>query len=100
MQRKKQKLYELLREIPKGKVATYKIIAKKLKIHPRTAGIFLGQNEHPKKYPCYKVVASDGKLGGYSGAGGLKKKVELLERDGVKVKKGKVVDLEKVLYDL
>jgi O-6-methylguanine DNA methyltransferase len=94
---KKQELYELLREVPKGKVTTYKILAKKLKIHPRTAGIFLGQNKYPKKYPCYKVVASDGKLGGYSGVGGVKKKIELLRKGGIEIEKGKIKDLEKVL---
>lgn len=97
MQDKKQELYELLRELPKGEVTTYKILAKKLKIHPRTVGIFLGQNRYPRKYPCYKVVASNGKLGGYSGVGGVKKKIELLKRDGIDIKKGRVESLEKKL---
>lgn len=98
MQDKKQELYELLREIPKGEVTTYKILAKKLKIHPRTAGIFLGQNRYPKKYPCYKVVSSDGGLGGYSGVGGVKKKIELLKGDGIVIEKGRVKELEDRIY--
>lgn len=98
MKNNKQNFYKLLQKIPKGKITTYKIIAKKAGIHPRTAGIFLGQNKYPRKYPCYKVVKSSGELGGYSCKEGIKKKIKLLQRDGIEVERGKVKDLERVLY--
>ncbi len=92
------KLHELqllLLSIPKGKVTTYKIIAKRLGIHPRYAGMLLGKNPCPRRYPCYKVVGSDGRLCGYSG--GLKKKAQLLRNDGIEVKNGRV-DLKRHLF--
>ncbi len=99
MKNKKQQLWELLLKIPKGKITTYKILAKKLNIHPRMAGIFLGQNKFPQKYPCYKVIKSDGLIGGYSGAGGVKQKIKLLKKDGIEIKNGKIKSLNKVLYE-
>ncbi len=90
-----RKFEKLIREIPKGKVTTYGILAKKLKIHPRTVGILLKNNKNPIKIPCYRVVYSDGRIGGYSR--GVEKKVKLLKGDGIKFIKGKV-DPRKYYY--
>ena len=46
--------------------------------------------------PCHRVVNSDGRLGGYNG--GIKKKMELLEEEGVRIEAGKVVDFQALLY--
>lgn len=86
----------MLKQIPKGKVTTYKILAEKLGLHQRAAAGMLRTNDATKA-PCYKVIASDGKLGGYSAQGGVKKKIMLLRKDGINVEKGKI-DLEKYLY--
>jgi O6-methylguanine-DNA--protein-cysteine methyltransferase len=88
----------LLAKIPKGKISTYKILAKKLKVHPRTAGILLSQNTDGIRYPCYKIVSSSGKVGGYSGCGGVKRKVQLLKKDGIEFK-NKKIDLRKYVFD-
>lgn len=80
----------LLKKIPKGKVATYKELARVCKTSPRAIGRIMAGNDHPKEYPCYKVVASDGKLTGYSAPGGLATKAKLLKKDGIQVKKGSV----------
>tara|TARA_Y100000310_G_C20049055_1_gene519701 strand:- start:207 stop:497 length:291 start_codon:yes stop_codon:yes gene_type:complete len=80
----------LLKKIPRGKVATYKELARVCKTSPRAIGRIMAGNEHPKEYPCYKVVASDGKLTGYSASGGVKKKEQLLAQDGILVTKGAV----------
>ena len=61
-----EKVYKILKSIPKGKVTTYKAIADKLGISPRFVGYILSRNEHPGRYPCYKVVRSDGYIGGYT----------------------------------
>ena len=73
----------LLKKIPKGKVATYKEMARVCKTSPRAIGKIMGSNTDPVNFPCYKVVSSDGKLCGYSAEGGLTKKRALLEKDGV-----------------
>ena len=80
----------LLKKIPKGKVATYKELARVCKTSPRAIGKIMAQNEHPKEYPCYKIVASDGKLTGYSAPGGIKTKEKLLQYDGIILQKGRV----------
>lgn len=57
------KVYELVKKIPKGKVATYGMIAKKLGLKtPRIVGKYLHENPDPKNIPCHRVVFSDGSL--------------------------------------
>ena len=80
----------LLKKIPKGKVTTYKELARVCGTSPRAIGRIMASNKYPEKYPCYKVVASNGELTGYSGPGGLKAKRKLLERDGIRFEKGRV----------
>lgn len=88
----KEKIYELTRAIPKGKVATYGQLAK-LAGFPKAAravGIYMRTNPDPPRTPCHRVVASDGSLTGYSGVGGVKAKRKMLEKEGVRFKSGKV----------
>jgi methylated-DNA-[protein]-cysteine S-methyltransferase len=85
-----------LQKIPKGKVTTYRILAKKLGVHPRTVAALCKMN-NPAEAPCYKVVMSDGRLGGYSGTGGVRRKERLLCADGIIIKKGRV-DLKRFIY--
>ncbi len=89
-------LYNLLRKIPRNKVTTYGILAKNLKTSPRAVGKMLNANAYPDKYPCYKVVMSNRKLGGYSH--GTKEKIRRLRKNGTKLTDGKRVDFEKTLY--
>jgi alkylated DNA nucleotide flippase Atl1 len=83
-------IYEFLTTIPKGKVVSYKTIAQKFHIHPRTVGIIMGQNQEPDKYPCYKVLRSDWTLWGYSTTRWCEEKMERLEKDGIEIKNNKV----------
>ncbi|TSC56031.1 MAG: methylated-DNA-[protein]-cysteine S-methyltransferase [Parcubacteria group bacterium Greene0714_21] len=80
----------LLKKIPKGKVATYKELARVCRTSPRAIGRIMASNPDPVHYPCYKVVGFDGRLCGYSGKGGLATKEKLLKKDGIDVKNGKV----------
>ncbi|MBI2028579.1 MAG: MGMT family protein [Candidatus Levybacteria bacterium] len=80
----------MLKKIPKGKVVTYKELARVCHTSPRAIGRIMAGNPDPYNYPCYKVVASDGRLCGYSGDGGLKSKKKLLEKDGIKIRNGRV----------
>lgn len=88
-----QKVLFLVSKIKRGRVTTYKAIAEKLKSGPRAVGRAVGANPRPIIVPCHRVVMSDGRLGGYSG--GIKNKMLLLGREGVKVADGKIVDFEK-----
>lgn len=91
----KEKVYEMCRRIPKGKVVTYGQLAKMVE-HPgaaRAVGMCMKTNEDVPHTPCHRVVASDGSLHGYSGEGGLGGKKRMLMEEGVKFK-GERVDLK------
>ena len=79
------KVWKYLMKIPKGETRTYLDIAKALK-RPnsfRSVANIVGKNPHPIKIPCHRVIRSDGKLGGYSGPGGIKTKKKLLKKEGI-----------------
>jgi O-6-methylguanine DNA methyltransferase len=87
-----ERVLELTKRIPKGKVSTYSEIAWQLgKPHAfRAVGNALRKNECPNKIPCYRVVRSNGSVGGYSGVMNSKEKICRLEKDGIVIKNGKV----------
>ena len=87
----------LTKKIPRGRVATYGEIARILKTSPRAVGGALHRNSCPIKIPCHRVIKSDGSLGGYSG--GVKKKIILLKREGIKIHDGKIVGFEKNKFE-
>ncbi len=81
------KVWNYLKTIPKGKVKTYKQIAIAIK-RPNSARAVAnacGKNLYAPKIPCHRVIRSDGRLGGYSGRGGIKKKLQLLRSEKVKI---------------
>ena len=91
-------MQELLLEIPEGKVTTYKALAHAMGMKGyRFVGQLLNKNPHPNTYPCYKVVASDGSLGGF--AYGDESKIHRLKGDGIEVKNRMIVDFESKLYE-
>ena len=73
-----KKIWNQLRLIKYGSTKTYGDIAKTLKTSPRYVGNVCGQNNHLLIVPCHRVVRSDGSLGGFSGLGGIKLKMKLL----------------------
>ena len=83
-----KRVYQALLQIPYGKVVSYGDLGKKLWLHPRSVGRLLSKNQEPDKYPCFKVVAFDGKLTGY--ALGLEEKERRLKAEGIQVIEGKV----------
>lgn len=88
----KERVYDLTKKIPQGKVATYGQLAA-LVGSPgaaRAVGMCMRTNKQPDSIPCYKVVASDGSLTGYSVGKGIVTKKEKLLADGVHFKKDKV----------
>jgi len=95
----REAVYSLIREIPEGKVATYGQVAE-LVGSPgaaRAVGMCMKTNPDAPRTPCHRIVASDGKLTGYSVGEGLKTKKELLLKEGV-LFKGNRVDVERSLW--
>ena len=74
-------VWKEIKKIPKGEVRTYKELAILIS-RPRSARSVAnacGKNPLPLKIPCHRVIGSNGYIGGYSGKGGVKKKIELLK---------------------
>lgn len=92
-------VYMLVSKIPKGRVSTYGAIARALKAKgsSRAIGQILRANPTPIVVPCHRVVRSDGTIGGYGGASGTKKKIKLLNSEGVVIRDGKVLNLARVI---
>ena len=89
--------YELLKQIPKGRVTTYKLMAEALGTKAyRAVGNALAKKPELVMVPCHRVVKSDGRIGGY--ALGEKKKIELLESEGIRIENGRVAELAALLY--
>jgi methylated-DNA-[protein]-cysteine S-methyltransferase len=82
-----KKAWRALLAIPKGKIITYKELAKRIGKPKavRAVANAVGANPCAPFIPCHRVVRSDGTLGGYSGKGGIKTKRKLLIKEGVKI---------------
>lgn len=79
-----QQVLQATQQIPRGRIATYMDIARKIG-NPkavRAVGQALGRNPIPIVIPCHRVIASNGSLGGYSGGGGIETKAKLLRLEG------------------
>jgi methylated-DNA-[protein]-cysteine S-methyltransferase len=104
-------VYEAVRLIPRGKVSTYQRIAQNIgrSRSARAVGNALNRNPfapssiRPKSHlsrsgpgvPCHRVVRSDGLAGGF--VGGTAKKIRLLKKEGVRIKKERLVDFTKIV---
>ncbi len=97
---KSEKILKMLAKIPQGRVTTYGALAKAARSSPRAVGQIMRRNPRPELYPCFKVVKSDGDIGGYGGCvkgSKVERKISLLKKDGIKIRNGKI-DLEKYLH--
>ena len=91
-----EKIYNKLKEVPFGKVVSYKILAESINSKAyRAVGSCMRRNKYPDKIPCFKVVRNDGDIGKYSL--GIKEKIKRLNKEGIIVKNNKV-DLDKFGY--
>ena len=91
-----KRIYEAVKKIPRGKVATYGRVAE-LAGNPRMSravGNALHKNPDPEHIPCYRVVNATGELAEAFVFGGVNMQEKLLEADGIEVVNGRV-DLEK-----
>ena len=88
-----QSVWAKIAKIPRGSVITYKTLAQRIgrPTAYRAVAAACGANPTPgTDIPCHRVIASDGSLRGYSGPGGIARKRELLEAEGVKITNNKV----------
>ena len=90
------RIYEAVKKIPKGRVATYGQVAEMAGDRKmcRAVGNALHKNPDPDQIPCYRVVNAKGQLAGEFAFGGPVAQQKLLEADGIEVCDGRV-DLEK-----
>ena len=91
-----KRIYEAVKKIPKGKVATYAQIAEMAgdRKMARAVGNALHKNPDPEAIPCFRVVNSKGECSGSFAFGGLDEQAKRLREDGIEVVNNKV-DLEK-----
>ena len=98
-----QKVYDLTAKIPKGKVTTYGIIARKLYSSPRAVGQALRKNPFWPDIPCHRVVKSDGSVGGFGGTvkgKKVKEKIDILAKEGMLIENGKILGFSQHLTSL
>lgn len=85
------KCYEIVREVPAGKIITYKTIANMLNTKAyRAVGTAMKNNPcswisgDPKfRVPCHRVIPSNGRVGGFND--GTEEKIRLLQEEGIKI---------------
>lgn len=99
------RIYEVVKSIPRGKVMTYGAIALRLRsgssagISPRMVGRILHNNPDPENIPCHRVVDAKGKLAEHYAFGGAKEQRRKLRAEGVKFKNSVRVDLKLYLWE-
>ena len=100
-----EKIWQLCKKVPKGRVTTYKLLAEAAGTKAyRAVGNAMNKNPYglmscgygDDMVPCHRVVDSKGHLHGFRH--GLKKKAELLRKEGIKTRSGKIIGFEKVVF--
>jgi len=93
-----KKVWQYCRKIPKGKITTYRLLAKAINKPKafRAAGNALNKNPYAPKVPCHRVVKSDGQVGGF--AKGKKKKILFLKKEGFEFTGDKILKFKKHLF--
>ncbi len=96
------KVYNLLRKVPKGRVTTYKEIAHALGSKAyRGVGQAMRRNPYAPEVPCHRVVASSGRIGGFRGktsGATIREKIKMLKDEGVELDGDRVKNFDEVLY--
>lgn len=101
--KKAERVYALLLQVPPGRVTTYGALARAAGMPKasRLVGAIMRGNPNAPRVPCHRAVKSDGGIGGYSGSAeeNIERKVSMLEKEGVRVRGGKVQDFDRVFFD-
>ncbi|MFT5467633.1 MAG: methylated-DNA-[protein]-cysteine S-methyltransferase [Verrucomicrobiales bacterium] len=96
-----RRVYDTLCDVPKGRVTTYKLLAKAVECGSSQAvGQALKRNPWAPDIPCHRVIRADLSLGGFAGELGgpeITKKRRLLQEEGVEFdEEGKLLDSARV----
>ncbi|MDH5413930.1 MAG: MGMT family protein [Flavobacteriaceae bacterium] len=96
-----ERVYEVVRKIPYGKVTSYGAIAKYLGAarSARMVGWAMNASHGDESIPAHRVVNRKGLLTGKHHFGGINLMQQLLENEGIVIKEAKIVDLESVFWD-
>lgn len=96
-----ERIYEIVKKIPRGKVATYGQIAQLAGNNrwARVVGYALHANPDPDGIPCYRVVNRLGGLAPAFAFGGINVQADMLRSDGIEVRADNTVDLDEYLWD-
>ena len=96
-----ERIYDVVRQIPRGSVATYGQIAALAgnRRWSRVVGYALHVNPDPDGIPCYRVVNRNGEVSSAFAFGGGNRQIELLEADGIPCPDGRV-DLKKYQWNV
>lgn len=88
-----EKIYDVVKKIPKGNVATYGQVAALAgnRRWARVVGYALHVNPDTKTIPCHRVVTKEGKVSLAFAFGGANRQIELLEAEGVRFQDGHVI---------
>ena len=91
-------IYKKLRQVPRGKITTYGELSKAVGLRngQRVVGRIMNKNPYPVIIPCHRVVNSNGQIGGY--AYGPDVKTNMLNKEGIEIQNGKILDFEKIIY--
>lgn len=97
-----EKVYDATRSIPRGKVTTYGILGRMIGCRSAQAiGQALQRNPFAPEVPCHRVIRGDLSIGGFFGAtsgSDVKRKEEMLRKEGVTFPDGKLAD-ESMLWE-
>lgn len=96
-----ERVYTAVKHIPKGKVTTYGDLARALGSAPRAIGQALRCNPYAPTVPCHRVVASNGRIGGFGGhitGPRIEEKMGLLANEGVQIQDGTVKDFTTIRH--
>lgn len=80
-----RRVWEALTHVPYGQTVSYGQLAEQLGTAPRALGGACARNPIPVIIPCHRILAADGRMGGYSGLEGVATKRFLLTLEGVEL---------------
>jgi methylated-DNA-[protein]-cysteine S-methyltransferase len=96
------KVYTFCKQIPPGRISTYKEVAKALHTKAcRAVGQALRDNPYAPIVPCHRVVSSDGTIGGFNGntkGKSIWRKISMLRKEGIKIENNRILNFDRLLY--